>query len=218
MHPETITRIEALYPALASLPAPLREVLARTPVVPLAPGTVLFEEGSACEGFPLVLDGSIKVLKAAPNGRELPLYRVGPGESCVLTSGCLLGQVPYRARGFAETATTLVAVPRPLFLRLVAESEPFWLHVFALFAERLADLMSLVESVAFQRLDQRLAALLLGHGKVIHTTHQQLADELGSVREIVTRLLRGFADQGYVALSRERIEILDAAALRALAQ
>ena len=99
----------------------------------------------------------------------------------------------------------------------MAESPAFRTYVFALFADRMTDLMQLVEAVAFQRLDQRLAALLLGKGRLVHTTHQQLADELGSVREIVTRLLRRFADQGLVALSREQVEILDPAGLRAVA-
>ena len=89
--------------------------------------------------------------------------------------------------------------------------------VFHLFSERIADLMQLIEAVAFQRLDQRLAALLLGHGRVLQITHQQLADELGSVREIVSRLLKGFAAQQLVRLGREQIEIIDAAALRRLA-
>jgi len=90
--------------------------------------------------------------------------------------------------------------------------------VFSLFSERLAELMQLVEAVAFRRLDRRLAALLLGRGKHVHITHQHLAEELGSVREIVTRLLKGFADQGLVSLAREQIEILDARRLREIAE
>ena len=95
--------------------------------------------------------------------------------------------------------------------------EPFRRFVFGIFADRLADLMSLAEAVAFQRLDQRLAATLLGHGPTVATTHQALADELGTVREIVTRLLKRFERAGWVQLGRERIELRDAAALRALA-
>jgi CRP/FNR family transcriptional regulator len=95
--------------------------------------------------------------------------------------------------------------------------EPFRRFVFSVFASRMADLMSLAEAVAFQRLDQRLAAALLGHGRQLHSTHQALADELGTVREIVTRLLRRFERAGWVALGRERIELRDPVALRALA-
>ena len=134
-----------------------------------------------------------------------------------MSSSCLLGHAPYSAKGVTEAPTTLLVIQLPLFERLMADSPAFRTYVFSLFAERMSDLMQLVEAVAFQRLDQRLAALLLGKGRVVHTTHQQLADELGSVREIVTRLLRRFADQGLVSLSREQVEILDPAGLRAVA-
>lgn len=211
-------RVLALYPSLAGAPAELLDTaLAGAQVRTVPAGAVLFDDRHACEAFPMLIEGAIRVSKAAPNGRELQLYRVLPGESCVITSGCLLGHADYNARGVAETDLTLVTMPAAAFSRLIATHEPFREYVFSLFSERLAELMALVESVAFQRLDQRLAALLLGKGKVVATTHQALADELGSVREIVSRLLKSFADQGLVALGRERIEIRDAAGLRRLA-
>jgi CRP/FNR family transcriptional regulator len=147
-----------------------------------------------------VLAGSIRVVKAAPNGRELPLYRVTPGETCIISSACLLGHTPYNARGVTEADTTLLLVPNADFQALLGEAA-FRDFIFQLFSERIADLMQLIEEVAFRKLDQRLAALLLGKGRSVHTTHQQLADELGSVREIVSRLLKGFAEQGLVALA-----------------
>ncbi|MCC6608585.1 MAG: Crp/Fnr family transcriptional regulator [Burkholderiales bacterium] len=211
-------RLTALYPPFASLPpGRLDALLDETPVVTVPAGTVMFDEKNPCMAFPLLLEGTVRVSKTAPNGRELQLYRVVPGDACVMTSSCLLGHAPYAARGVTESDTTLVTLPAPIFNRLVTEHEPFRAYVFGLFAERISDLMQLVEAVAFHRLDQRLAALLLGKGKIIRTTHQQLADELGSVREIVSRLLRSFADQGLVALSREQIEILDPGGLRAIA-
>jgi CRP/FNR family transcriptional regulator len=212
-------RLTALYPPFASLPpARLDALLDETPAVTVPAGTVMFDEENPCMAFPLILEGTVRVSKTAPNGRELQLYRVVPGEACVMTSSCLLGHAPYSARGVTESDTTLVTLPAPIFNRLVIEHEPFRTYVFGLFADRISELMQLVEAVAFQRLDQRLAALLLGKGKVIRTTHQQLADELGSVREIVSRLLRNFADQGLVALSREQIEIRDPGGLRAIAR
>jgi CRP/FNR family transcriptional regulator len=217
---ETLATAEllALYPAIRDAPPALREAVVRDAQVLAVPaGAVLFDDGAACEGFPLVLSGSVKVSKGTASGRELQLYRVGAGESCILTSSCLLGGAHYSARGVADAPTRLAVLPRPLFLRLMAESEAFRVYMFGLFSERMLELMTLVEAVAFQRLDRRLAALLLGRGKVVAATHQAIADELGSVREIVTRLLRAFAEQGLVALGRERIEILDAAGLRDLA-
>lgn len=211
-------RVTALYPPLASLPAgELDALLAEAPAMTVPAGTVMFDEENPCMAFPLILDGTVRVAKTAPNGRELQLYRVVPGDACVLSSSCLLGHAPYSARGTTDSETTLVTLPAPTFNKLITSHEPFRTYVFSLFAERITELMQLVEAVAFQRLDQRLAALLLGRGKLVHTTHQQLADELGSVREIVSRLLRGFADQGLVGLAREQIEILDPAGLRGIA-
>ena len=134
----------------------------------------------------------------------------------MITSSCLLGHTDYNARGVTEDETDLLLLPRDAFDALLAFA-PFRAFVFQLFSERIADLMQLIEEVAFRKLDQRLAALLLGRGRRVHATHQQLADELGSVREIVSRLLKGFAAQGYVALGREQIDILDPAGLRRLA-
>lgn len=206
-----------LYPVLCQLPAEKRQRLldAARPMT-VAAGTVLFDEHQPCHGFPLVLSGVIRVVKLAANGRELPLYKVMPGESCIITSSCLLGHHDYNARGIAAQETVLALMPRALFEELLAEPA-FRNFVFALFSERIAELMQLVEEVAFRKLDQRLANLLLGRGRVLHVTHQQLADELGSVREIVSRLLKGFAEQGLVRLGREQIEILDPVGLRRLA-
>ena len=212
------SEVRELYPALAGLDdAALRSALEHAQVLRVPAGTSLFGEGSPCRQFPLVLEGSIRVAKSS-EGRELQLYRVTPGESCVLTGGCLVGGRDYPATGVVDKDARLVVLPKPVFDRLLATHGPFRQYVFALFAERLTDLMALVEAVAFHKLDRRLAAALLGRGRVVALTHQQLADELGSVREIVTRVLRGFADQGWVQSSRGAIEVLDAAALRRVAE
>jgi len=206
-----------LYPVLEELPAPLRERLAaEAQAMTIPAGTVLFDELQPCQGFPFVLKGSIRVVKLAANGRELPLYKVLPGESCIITSSCLLGHAAYNARGITASETSLVLLPRALFDELLG-TNAFRDFVFHLFSERIAELMQLIEEVAFRKLDQRLANLLLGKGRQLHTTHQHLADELGSVREMVSRLLKGFADQGLVQLGREQIEILDPAGLRKIA-
>ena len=136
----------------------------------------------------------------------------------MLTSGCLVGGRDYPATGVVERDARLVVLPKAVFDELMTAHEPFRHYVFSLFAERLADLMALVEAVAFHKLDRRLAAALLGRGRVVSLTHQQLADELGSVREIVTRVLRGFADQGFIRSNRGAVEVLDAAALRRVAE
>jgi CRP/FNR family transcriptional regulator len=209
--------LHELYPVLAQLPPALTaRVAAEAQVLTVPDGTVVFDEHQVCVGFPFVIKGDIRVLKPAANGRELPLYRVLPGESCIISSSCLLGHSDYNARGVAEGETTLTLLPRPLFDELLTDSA-FRDFVFHLFSERMAELMQIIEEVAFRKLDQRLAGLLLGKGKLVHATHQHLADELGSVREMVSRLLKGFAEQGLVRLSREQVEILDPAGLRRIA-
>jgi len=181
-------------------------------------GTVMFDENQPCQGFPLLLSGSIRVIKTAPNGRELQLYRVMPGESCILTSSCLLGHTRYHARGIAEEALEIVMLSATSFQTLIGKHEAFRSYVFHLFSDRLTDLMQLVSAIAFQKLDQRLANLLVNKPSPIHATHQVLADELGSAREIVSRLLKGYAEQGWVKLGREQIEVTNTTALRKLAE
>jgi len=196
------------YACLRGLPEPLSLQLAAIGLLRLGKGSVLFDEGAACSGFPLVMAGEVRVVKASAGGRALYLYSVLAGQSCVITQACLLGKHLYNARGVAHTDLSLCLMPQSLFDSLLATHEPFRRFVFALFAERFTDLMALIEAVAFKRLDQRLAQLLVDRGPVLNVTHQALADDLGSVREIVTRLLHHFADEGWVELSRERIGVL----------
>jgi len=210
--------LRSLYPALGSLgDEALEAVLDRAQLLRVPAGTPMFGEGSPCRQFPLVLEGSIRVAKSS-EGRELQLYRVVAGESCVLTGGCLVGGRDYPATGVVEQDARLVVLPKPVFDELLATHAPFRQYVFSLFAERLTELMALVEAVAFHKLDRRLAGALLGHGRLVAITHQQLADEVGSVREIVTRVLRSFADQGLVRLGRGSVEVLDAGGLRRVAE
>ncbi len=208
-----------LYPTLAGLPADrIASLLQPQAVMKIPAGSQVFAEHQPCRGFPLVLEGSIKVVKQATSGRELLLYRVAPGGSCIISSSCLLGHSDYNARGIAETPLTLLALPVPSFAALMIESTPFRDFVFHLFAERISELMQLVEEVAFARLDQRLAKLILARNEVsLNVTHQQLADELGSVREIVSRLLKGFVAQGLVSLGREQLSITDREGLQKIA-
>lgn len=214
-----LKKVLDLYPALAGLTADAAHaLLGEHHILRLPAGAHVFAEHQPCQGFPLLLEGSIKVVKQAANGRELLLYRVSPGGSCIISSSCLLGHSDYNARGIAETPLALLVLPVGKFSRLMMEHAAFRDFVFHLFAERIGELMQLVEEVAFARLDQRLAKLLLAkNDTVLGVTHQQLADELGSVREIVSRLLKGFAAQGLVTLGREQLTITDRAGLQKLA-
>jgi CRP/FNR family transcriptional regulator len=206
------------FPALAGLSAASLDALLRSPVRRMPAGSVLFEAGQPCGGFPLVLEGSVRVAKTAPNGREILLYRVDPGDSCILSGSCLLGHASYSASGIAETDVSVLVIPPALFNELMVQHPPFREYVFGLYGARLSEVMELIEEVAFRRLDTRLAQLLVHRGPVLEATHQKLADELGSVREIVSRLLRSFEQRGWVKLERERVTVLDPKALAALAR
>ncbi len=209
----------SLFPALANLSPPLASEVERQLIPIRAPiGTVLFDAGVACQALPLVLEGQIRVSKRAENGREIRLYGVLPGELCIVTVSCLLGASAYPATGIAESEVSALALPRPLFMRLTAEHAAFRDMVYGLFAERLTGLMTLVEEVTFHKLDQRLAAWLAKRGPLILASHQDVAQELGSVREIVSRLLKQFEEQNLVRLGRERIEVLNASALKQLSK
>jgi CRP/FNR family transcriptional regulator len=209
-------RYADLYPALAHCsPHPDAPGSGIAPIQVPA-GTELFSENAPCRGFPLVLEGEVKVSRHSGDGRSLELYRVVPGELCLVSSACLFRSQPLSAQGITTRATTLLLIPPQVFGQWL-ESAAFRDVVLGLFAERMADLTGLIDAVAFHRLDQRLAAALLGRGQDLAITHQQLADELGTVREIVTRLLRRFEREGWVELAREHIRILDSSALRAMA-
>lgn len=210
MHTDLLT----LYPALEPLAPALAALQTQAVLVPA--GTQLFAQGAPCQGFPLVLTGEVRVACHAEDGRSLELYRVRPGELCLVSSASLFRGLPLGAQGMSTQASTLLMIPPPLFEEWL-DTPAFRKLVLGLFAERMAELTSLVDAVAFQKLDQRLATALLGRGQDLHLSHQTLADELGTVREMVTRLLRRFEHAGWLTLGREHIHILNSQALRAVA-
>ena len=157
----------------------------------------------------------------AENGREIVLYRVGSGESCVLTTACLVGHEEYQAEGIAETDVEAAALPRADFDSLVARSQAFRQFVFTSFGSRVTSLLRLIDEVAFARVDIRLALKLIElarDGGTIAMTQQQLAAELGTAREVISRQLQEFQRQGWIALARGSIEIIKPDALRNFAR
>jgi CRP/FNR family transcriptional regulator len=213
-----IERLAAAMPSLAGLPRPLSDELAGSVrLVHLPAGAPVFSERDPCSGFPIVLAGRVRISKPLESGREIALYEVTPGESCVLSTSCMLGSAPYGARGHCATDAEIALIPRGTFDRLIAEHRPFREDVLRVFADRILQLMELVEAIGFQRLDRRLAASLLGKGARVTGSHQKIAGELGVSRESVSRLLKQFEQGGCVHLGRGAIEITDAAALRRIA-
>jgi CRP/FNR family transcriptional regulator, anaerobic regulatory protein len=218
MNKAAAEKLLAVFPILQSLPSAMQiQVMdeAECSIVPT--GKILFDIGSPCLVYPLLLDGSIRVISISEQGRELLLYRVLPGELCIISSSCMLGNSAYPVVGISESELSLVTLSPALFNTLLTQ-ELFRVFIFSIFSERISGLMQLIEAVAFLRLDRRLAALLSTKGLEIHTTHQELADELGSIRELISRLLRRFEDRGIVALHRERIQIVDIEALQSISK
>lgn len=177
----------------------------------LAAGTRVFEAGSHCEGLPLVLSGTIRLQMTACSGQEITLYRIAEGDVCPLSLSALMQGDGYRAEAIVEDTAEVVILPFGLFDELMANSAAFRRQILGFFSSRLDALMVLVEEVAFRRMDQRLGAWL--RDKVaqspVQITHQALAAELGTAREVVSRLLKGFERAGHVTLSRGEIIILN---------
>jgi len=175
-------------------------------------GSVLFRDGDACNGYVLVVSGGIRVQKIDPQGHEIVLYRVEEGQSCMLTTTCLMAHQQYPAEGVAETDVDMVLLPLDAFDAALAGSPAFRQFVMANIGSRISDLMLLLEDVAFGRKDVRLAAFLLKNAKqngdVLELTHRQLAVELGTAREVVSRLIKDFERKGLVKLGRNKVTML----------
>jgi CRP/FNR family transcriptional regulator, anaerobic regulatory protein len=212
---DDLQQMQALYPGLQALGGELTQLASQVVTVPA--GAVLYQENDPCRGLPLLLQGEVRVTRHSADGRSLELYRVVPGEMCLISNACLFRAQPLSAEAVTTRPTRLLLVPPETFRDWLAQPG-FRDYVLGVYAERMADLAALIDAVAFHRLDRRLAAALLGHGNEIAVTHQQLADSLGTVREMVTRLLKRFEREGWLQLSRERIRIVDSAALRRLAE
>lgn len=183
-----------------------------------APGAVLFDVGDPCHDLALLASGAVRVVRPLSTGHEILLYRLHPGELCVISTSCFLGKASYPARGIVDGQAHGVTLAGASVREAVVACEPFRELLFASLAERLAGLMALLEELVARRLDSRLAALLVEHAPVLNATHQQLADELASAREVVSRLLEGFEALGYVSLHRARVDVLDVESLGRLAR
>jgi len=178
----------------------------------------LAQAGGECAYLPLVLQGTLRVYKTSEAGKELTLYRIERGESCVLTATCILNGGSFPAVAEAERATDLLLVPARLFARFVEEDKQWRRFVFALYSRRLEMVLTLVEEVAFHHVDARLASYLFARsaetGGVVNRTHAQIAAELGTSREVVTRILRDFEVEGLLETRRGRIQVLRSAELQ----
>ncbi len=183
-------------------------------------GTILFRAGDPCRGFVDVLSGRIRVSLTAPNGRDIILYRVEPGQVCLQTFSCLVEGRAYGAEGVAETDLEAALINPGSFSRMLAEDAAFRSRLMQSVAGRFGDFLQLVEDVALNGMEARLAKVLLrlaGTGTVVLATQDALAREAGSAREVVSRQLAGLRRAGLVSSSRGQVQLLDRRALSLLA-
>lgn len=210
------------FPGLSRLAPPIKTlILSRSSIVDVPEGTTLFGPGNSPENMLFLLDGTVRVQQVSDTGHEIVLYRIHAGESCVLTTACLLAYDDYSAEGIAETAVRAAAVPRDVFDDLVAQSKSFRDFVFAAFSKRITDLFLMIDEVAFQKLDVRLADKLIdlaGDSDVLSITHQKLSVELGTAREVISRQLQEFQRRGWIEQARGRVNLLNRAELERLAR
>lgn len=186
-------------------------------------GTVLLDEGQPCDRALLVSRGAIRVYKTSPSGRDITLYLVQPGEMCVLGISCLLRDRRYPAQASVKIDTEALGIPASVFRRLFREEEAVQQFVLDMFSSRLSSVTRLVEEVAFRRMDERLAVFLLkeavrtpGTYPTVTMSHEQIASHLGTAREVISRLLSRFEDDGLVTLDRRRVRIIEPAKLSVL--
>ncbi len=206
------------FPFLRAVPRSSREALLSSALSKtLEHRQVLVSGGGRCSWLPLVLEGTLRVYKVSDSGKELTLYRIERGESCILTATCILNDASFPAIAESEGRSVVALAPAKLIVRLVDEHPEWRRFVFNLYARRLDAVLSLVEQVAFHHIDARLASVLLdstaGKSRVVRKTHGQIAAELGTSREVVSRILRDFEVEGLVDTLRGSIRILDAEGL-----
>jgi CRP/FNR family transcriptional regulator len=205
------------FQGLKRLPPVIRADLMRgSQIVSVPVGTQIFEPGQSADNLLLLLDGSVRVQQKSETGREVFLYRVHAGESCVLTTACMLAFEDYAADGIAETDVEAVMIPRKTFDELVARSPVFREFVFTAYSRRITDLFTLIDDIVFQRMDVRLASRLLelaDEANVVRATHAVLASELGTAREVISRTLSEFHRRGWIEQSRGEVRLVGRAGL-----
>jgi CRP/FNR family transcriptional regulator len=212
-----ISRWLAAFPELNELEDAQRgELLGATQFSRLREGDIAYRQGQHCHNYVMCIEGQTRVFKTSESGREILLYQVGPGETCVLTTSCLMAGSPFPAESTAETDVLHAALPASTFHHLMGSSPRFRKFVLDNYGDLLSSLIMLVDEVAFASLDLRLARRLLAEANpegIVAKTHQQLALDLGSVREVISRYLSEWERMGWVQASRGSIEVKNRSAL-----
>ncbi len=187
----------------------VRDILAVASYAQFPKGVQVYTEGDVCSGIAFLLSGDIRVYKTGEGGREITLYDIGRGETCILNASCILSNLQYPANAVAIEAGDMLLIPARDFNRLVGTYATMRNFVFRILSQRLTEVMALVEEVAFGRMDRRLMDYVVerAENNRLPATHQSIADDLGTSREVVSRLLKDFERRGVIRLSRNLIEL-----------
>lgn len=212
-------RIAGVLPLLGRAePALVRAFRAEAYWARIPAGRDVFVLGSRAGAIALLLSGVVRVYKIGETGREITLYRFGHGESCILTANAIMSQQAFPAIATVEEAAEAVMIPADVFRDWVGRYAPWRDFLFDLLSQRLVSMMEIVDEVAFQRVDVRVAAFLLERGQAgrsIAVTHREIAAELGSSREVISRIVKSLSADGLIRTGRGEIEIVDPGRLRA---
>lgn len=198
---------------------PINEMIQKSRLLAVESKQKILFPGSACTDYLLVAEGRLRVQFVTKSGREVVLYHVNPGDDCVLTTSCLFGDDGFPAEGITETEVTVIAIPAKVFHQTLEESVIFRQFVFSTFGKRLTDVISRMEILCSSTIEHQLVKVLLFLSKNnahIKITHQELASEVGSVREVISRQLKKFENKQWIRLGRGNIEVLDEAGLRSV--
>ncbi len=209
---DQINTIDALFPVLKSLPEQDRcQLFTNGQVVLLPEGQMLMQQNQQCQFIPLVLSGSLRIFKLSPNGREMTLYRIGAGDTCLVSIACQIRGEDFPALAQAEEQVKLLMLPVALYHDVMDSSIAWKDFLISSIYGHMTGIMDTLEAVAFDRMDYRLVHWLLdkvGHqAGTVHATHEAIAVELGTAREVISRLLGELKAKGVVTLGREKIEI-----------
>ena len=223
MNKEIAKIIASIFPVWEKLPPEAKiDLLDQGQSVNLSAGEFICMEGDVCHHLPLVISGSARVYKIGANGREITLYHLDRGDSCIMTASCIISQKVFPAFAIAETEVEAFIIPANN-LRAWVKYNPIWQeYIFGILAQRLANVIEIVEEVAFRRLDCRIASYLVNNSdnklKTVQITHEVIAQELGSSREVISRILKTFEKQEILSLSRGKIELKNWSELEKIAQ
>lgn len=182
----------------------------------------IYLEGDFCHSLPLIISGSVRIYKLGENGREITLYHLGKGDSCILTASCIMSQKDFPAFAVTETDVEAIIIPANSLRTWVMQNSIWQAYIFGLLSQRLADVIEIVEEVAFRRMDCRIASYLLEIGntstETVQKTHQEIAQELGSSREVISRILKTFEKKELLSLSRKMIQLNNREKLKVVAK